>query len=309
MPSFIHLGIAGPATVRRCRGKRREFGDGEPAAQRLEMALSQAAEMGWREMDPWIVHGVNRDCPGATDGHIWRKSPSSRCRTMCGRYDNLIAREAYRRLFKAERLPASNFPPRYNVAPTDQIPIVRIDLRDGIRELTMARWGLVPFWMTAIPKLPHINARMETVARLRMFREAFARRRCLIPATGFFEWEKRADGRQPYRFVMKDLEPFAFAGLWEFARINGEDLLSATIIVGPPNPLTAAIHDRMPMILRPDDYDRWLEAGSSAEEILGLLQPYDEADMKGYEVSRAVNSVKNDNEECITPLAEAGNSQ
>ena len=85
---------------------------------------------------------------------------------------------------------------------------------------------------------------------------------------------------------MKDLEPFAFAGLWEFARINGEDLRSATIIVGPPHPLTAAIHDRMPMILKPADYDRWLEAGISAEALLGLLQPYDEADMKAYEVNR-----------------------
>ena len=84
--------------------------------------------------------------------------------------------------------------------------------------------------------------------------------------------------------------------------MNGEDLLSATIIVGPPNPLTAAIHDRMPMILKPDDYDRWLEAGSSAEAILGMLQPYDEADMKAYEVSRAVNSVKNDTEACIQPI-------
>ena len=82
---------------------------------------------------------------------------------MCGRYDNLIAREAYPRLFKVERLPASNFPPRYNVAPTDQIPIVRIDPRDGTRELALARWGLVPFWMKALPKVPHINARMETV--------------------------------------------------------------------------------------------------------------------------------------------------
>ena len=228
---------------------------------------------------------------------------------MCGRYDNLIAREAYRQLFRVERLPASNFPPRYNVAPTDKVPIVRIDPRDSARELAPARWGLVPFWMKSTPKVPHINARMETVSRLPLFREAFAKRRCLIPATGFFEWEKRADGRQPYRFVMKDLEPFAFAGLWEFARINEEDLLSTTIIVGPPNPLAAAIHDRMPMILKPDDYDRWLEAGSPAEQLLGLLQPYDEAEMTAYEVSRAVNSVKNDDEECVKPLANTEDGQ
>ena len=103
---------------------------------------------------------------------------------MCGRYDNLIAREAYRALFRAERLPDSNFPPRYNVAPTDQVPIVRIDPRDQTRELAMARWGLVPFWMKEIPKVPHINARAETAHKLPLFREAFAKRRCLIPATG-----------------------------------------------------------------------------------------------------------------------------
>jgi len=142
---------------------------------------------------------------------------------MCGRYDNLIARDAYRGLFKAQRLAQSNFPPRYNIAPTDQIPIVRVDPRDGQREVVMARWGLVPFWMKEKPKVPHINARAETVDKLPMFREAFAKRRCLIPATGFYEWEKREDGKQPYRFTRKDLEPFAFAGIWEFARIEGEE--------------------------------------------------------------------------------------
>ena len=131
---------------------------------------------------------------------------------MCGRFDNLIARDAYRGLFKAQRLPKSNFPLRYNIAPTDQIPIVRIDPRDGEREVVMARWGLIPFWMKEKPKVPHINARSETVHKLPLFREAFAKRRCLIPATGFYEWQKREDGKQPYRFRRKDLEPFAFAG-------------------------------------------------------------------------------------------------
>jgi putative SOS response-associated peptidase YedK len=95
---------------------------------------------------------------------------------MCGRFDNLIARDAYRGLFKAQRLPKSNFPLRYNVAPTDQIPIVRIDPRDGEREVVMARWGLIPFWMKEKPKVPHINARAETVHKLPLFREAFAKR-------------------------------------------------------------------------------------------------------------------------------------
>jgi putative SOS response-associated peptidase YedK len=138
---------------------------------------------------------------------------------MCGRYDNLIARDAYNALYRAGRLPASNFPLRYNIAPTDQIPIVRIDPRDGEREVTMARWELIPFWMKEKPRVPHINARAETVHELPLFREGFAKRRCLIPATGFYEWQQRADGKQPYRFVRKDLEPFAFAGIWEFVRM------------------------------------------------------------------------------------------
>ena len=223
---------------------------------------------------------------------------------MCGRYDNLIPREAYRSFFRADRLPETNFPPRYNVAPTDKIPILRIDPRDGTRELVMARWGLVPCWMKQMPKVPHINARAETVHEKPLFREAFVNRRCLVPATGFFEWEKRADGKQPYRFVRKDLEPFAFAGLWEFARIDGEEVLSATIIVGSPNSVVAPIHDRMPVILLPDDFDRWLDAETSAELARELLRPYDPDLMKGYAVSRTVNNVRNDTEECIAPLGE-----
>ena len=221
---------------------------------------------------------------------------------MCGRYDNLIAREAYRQIFRAERLPNSNFPPRYNIAPTDPIPIIRTDPRDGERELVMARWGLVPWWMKEMPKIPHINARAETVHEKPLFKEAFARRRALIPATGFFEWQKRADGKQPYRFRREDLEPFAFAGLWEFARLGGQDILSAAIIVGEPNPLAAAVHDRMPVILDPDDYDSWLDPAASVDELTRLLRPFPAERMQAYEVSRAVNSVKNDTEECIEPV-------
>ena len=229
---------------------------------------------------------------------------------MCGRYDNLIARFAYVGLFAARRLPDSNFPLRYNVAPTDQIPVIRVDPRDGVRELVMMRWGLVPYWMKDKPKIPHINARAETVHKLPLFRDAFARRRCLIPATGFFEWQQRADGKQPYRFLRKDLEPFAFAGIWEFAKPkdkdgNQQEMLSAAIIVGEPNPLVAGVHDRMPVMLMPEDYNRWLDKDTSIEEARTLLRPFDYKLMKAFAVSRAVNSVKNDNEECIAAVEEA----
>jgi putative SOS response-associated peptidase YedK len=170
----------------------------------------------------------------------------------------------------------------------------------------MARWGLIPFWMKEKPKVPHINARAETVDRLPLFREAFAKRRCLIPATGFYEWQQREDGKQPYRFRRKDLEPFAFAGIWEFARLAGEEILSATMIVGEPNPLVGGIHDRMPVMLMSEDYDRWLAPTASVSDLKALLNPYDPALMEAYAVSRVVNSVKNDTEECIEPLEDGG---
>src|SRR4029079_5770926 len=192
---------------------------------------------------------------------------------MCGRYDILIARDAYRGLFKAGRVPNSNFPPRYNVAPTDQIPIVRIDPRDGEREVVFARWGLIPSWMKEKPKVPHINARAETVDRLPLFREAFAKRRCLIPVTGFYEGQQREDEKQPYRFRRKDLEPFAFAGIWQFARLAGEEVLSAAMIVEEANPLIGGVHDRMPVMLMSEDYDRWVSAANSADELKSLLRP------------------------------------
>ena len=223
---------------------------------------------------------------------------------MCGRYDNLIAREAYRLLFAAERLPQSNFPPRYNIAPTDQIPIIRLDPRNRTRELAMARWGLVPWFSKTMPKVPHVNARAETVHKTPLFRAAFEKRRALIPATGYFEWQKRADGKQPYRFRREDLQPFAFAGLWEFARINGEEILSAAIIIGEPNPLAAAVHDRMPVILDPPDYDRWLDKETPIETLRAMLKPYPAERMIAEAVARAANSVKNDNEECIKPIGE-----
>ena len=256
----------------------------------------------WRlRTEPW---GAARTLRLANKGILLPINAQGAYRGMCGRFDNLIARDAYRGLFKAQRLPKSNFPLRYNVAPTDQIPIVRIDPRDGEREVVMARWGLIPFWMKEKPKVPHINARAETVHKLPLFREGFAKRRCLIPATGFYEWQKREDGKQPYRFRRKDLEPFAFAGIWEFARLGGEEILSTAMIVGEANPLVGGVHDRMPVMLMSEDYDRWLGPTTSIDDLKAMLKPYDPALMEAYAVNRAVNSVKNDTEECIEPVAD-----
>jgi putative SOS response-associated peptidase YedK len=130
------------------------------------------------------------------------------------------------------------------------------------------------------------------VDKLPLFREGFAKRRCLIPATGFYEWQKREDGKQPYRF--------AFAGVWEFARLGGEDILSTAMIVGEANPLVGGVHDRMPVMLMSEDYDRWLGPTTSVDDLKAMLKPYDPALMEAY----AVNSVKNDTEECIEPAAD-----
>lgn len=221
---------------------------------------------------------------------------------MCGRYDSLIPRDAMVQLFGVDTLPDSNFPPRYNIAPTQDIAIVRPG-REGGRELLFARWGLVPFWMEALPKQPHINARAETVERTPLFREAFAARRCLIPATGFYEWEKREDGRQPYRFRLKGGDPFAFAGLWESARIGGEKLRSATIIVTDANDLVGRIHNRMPVILPPEAYTAWLDPDTPTAQAKALLKPLPPDRMESYPVSRAVNHYEMDDEECIRPVA------
>lgn len=220
---------------------------------------------------------------------------------MCGRYDNLIPRDAMVQLFGVEELPPTNFPPRYNIAPTQDVPIVTVTA-DGDRQILMARWGLVPSWMNAIPKQPHINARAETIDRKPLFRDAFATRRCLVPATGFYEWERREDGRQPFRYRMRSADPFAFAGLWEAAQIEGRRLHSTTIIVTEANELTAAVHDRMPVIIPPDAYSTWLDPTTTADEARELLRPFPASLMEAYPVSRAVNHYEKDDEECIQPI-------
>jgi len=156
------------------------------------------------------------------------------------------------------------------------------------------------------PKVPHINARAETVHKLPLFREAFAKRRCLIPATGFYEWQQRDDGKQPYRFRRKDLEPFAFAGIWEFARIGGEEILSAAMIVGEPNPLVGGVHDRMPVIIRPQDETAWLNPEiKDPAELMPLLEPLSNEAIGMHQVSSRVNSPAQDTPELVKPVESA----
>jgi putative SOS response-associated peptidase YedK len=223
---------------------------------------------------------------------------------MCGRYMLTTPVDALRQLFRFTERP--NLAPRYNIAPTQDVPIVR-RTRDGAgRELIMVRWGLVPYW-AADPKIGNrlINARRESVARTAAFREAYQRRRCLVPADGFFEWQKDGNARVPLLVRRRDQAPFAFAGLWERCpQPGGAVLRSCTIITCPPNELVASVHDRMPVILAPEDYARWLDP--SQADGRALLKPYPAAELEAVAVSPRVNSPQHDDPECIAPLAVQG---
>jgi putative SOS response-associated peptidase YedK len=226
---------------------------------------------------------------------------------MCGRYLLTTPVDALGQLFRFMERP--NLGPRYNIAPTQDVPIVRRTRAGDGRELLMARWGLVPYWADDVKIGSRlINARAETIERTPAFREAYQRRRCLVPADGFFEWRKEGKTRQPLLIRRKDQEPFAFAGLWErWRQPDGEIVRSCSIVTCPANALVAPVHDRMPVILDPGDYERWLDPGATDGRT--LLQPCPADWLEAYEVSPRVNSPANDDPDCIAPLAEAAAEQ
>jgi putative SOS response-associated peptidase YedK len=223
---------------------------------------------------------------------------------MCGRFTQLKSWTELVRLYRlADDAVPLNLGPRYNIAPTENAPIVRLR-RDGSgRELVMARWGLVPPWSKDVSGARAINARAETVHHLPTFRGAFAKRRCLVAADGFFEWRKLpGGGKQPYFLTLPDERPFAFAGLWEIWRSpSGERVDSFTIVVTAANDLLRPVHDRMPVILETDRFDAWLDVGRSAAEARRLLVPY-EGPMVAFPVSRRVNKAGDDDPVCIAPV-------
>lgn len=222
---------------------------------------------------------------------------------MCGRYIIISSPEAIRALFGYDERP--NFPPRYNVAPTQPIPVVR--LLDGKRSFALMRWGFVPSWVKD-PKTVSllINARGESVLDKPAFRNAMRRRRCLIPADGFYDW-RRGEPKRPYFVRPKSGEPLAFAGLWEtWSGPNGEELDTAAIITTRANRTLSAIHERMPVVVAPDDFDRWLDcANVEAATAAELLAPAAAGLLECYEVAPAVNRVTNDSVELIAPVAAA----
>ena len=196
--------------------------------------------------------------------------------------------------------------PRFNIASTSRVAVVRQTGRD--RELFQMRWGLVPS-CSKDPKAgpPLINARGETIATKPSFRTAFKRRRCLIPADGFYEWKKRdAKTKQPHFIGLTKDRPFAFAGLWECWDGGDEDgpLESCTIVTCEPNSLMAGLHDRMPVILAHEDYDRWLDPkNEDISSLQGLIKPYPAEEMTAFPIATFVNSVKNQGLDCIARLS------
>ncbi|MDX1540107.1 MAG: SOS response-associated peptidase [Geminicoccaceae bacterium] len=222
---------------------------------------------------------------------------------MCGRFLLTSPLEAVHELFHVPERP--NLGARYNIAPTQDVPVVRRTRDGGGRELAMVRWGLVPFFAKD-PSVGNrmINARLEGLASKPAFREPVRRRRCLIPADGFFEWRKDGRKKQPYLIRRKDGGLFAFAGLWDVWRgPDGRSLHSCTIITGPANELVAPLHGRMPVILGSDDHERWLNG--DLEAALGLLEPCPSDWLESFPVSPRVGSPANDDPELIRPLTRA----
>ena len=219
---------------------------------------------------------------------------------MCGRYSLTTAPEALRRLFEFDNRP--NLAARYNIAPTQEVPVVRGSAAG--RTLAHLRWGLIPSWAkdrSMASKM--INARAETVAEKPAFRAAYAKRRCLVPADGFYEWRTEDGAKQPFRIGMKGGGAFAFAGLWEsWADPEGGDdaVETFTILTTAANAKLHAIHHRMPVILPQELYAAWLDPAADPHAI--ALGPYPGEPMAFYRVSTRVNYVRNDDPGCVEPL-------
>jgi putative SOS response-associated peptidase YedK len=227
---------------------------------------------------------------------------------MCGRYQLSRSPEEIAKWFGTKN-PVPNYPARYNIAPTDPVLAVRFNRKTGERTLDALRWGLVPHWakdMTIGART--INARAETLSTTPSFRDAFESRRCLIPAGGFYEWRREGGTKVPYAIVPRDEPVFAFAGLWENWRDRNAEgaewIRTCTIVTGPPNESVAPIHDRMPVILPPSAWAKWLgEETTNQDELRDMLKPYPSARMLIYPISTRVNSVKNDDAALIEPLS------
>jgi len=228
---------------------------------------------------------------------------------MCGRFSLSSDAEVLQQIFELMGPPPVQ--PRYNIAPGQPIAAVRVDeaASEGQRHFVHLVWGLIPPWARD-PSIGNrmINARSETLSDKASYRNAFRRRRCLVPADGFYEWQKQAGGKQPHFVRMADGSPFAMAGLWErWQSPDGSELDSCTIVTTAANELMAPIHDRMPVILDTAGCALWLEHRNDAtEHVADLLRPFPADKMTAYPVSRLVNSPQNDSPQCIEPIEPPG---
>ena len=221
---------------------------------------------------------------------------------MCGRYTLTTPAERLAEEFGFKDS-SVELPQSYNVAPTQGVAAVLEE--GGGRGLEVLRWGLIPPWADD-PQIGSrmINARSETAPEKPSFRRAFRERRCLIPADGFYEWQRTNGAKQPFYIHMEDGRPFAFAGLWESWGRGGEgEIRTCTILTTGANAVVGEIHERMPVIVASDAYDVWLDPSSERDELTGLLAPYPEDEMEAYPVSRFVNSPSNNDPRCVEPAA------
>ena len=219
---------------------------------------------------------------------------------MCGRYRLSRRKQIISEHFDAVS-DAEDWIPRYNIGPTQPVPVIRQHPTEPTRHLSQMRWGLIPSWSKdGSGAARMINARSETAATLPAFRDPMKYRRCLVPADGFYEWKRSGTTKQPFCFEVRDGELFAFAGLWEgWKDPGGKWIKTCTILTTTPNVVTSAVHDRMPVILDPGDYDLWLDPGmKDSSAISQLLKPLDARLMGSYPVSSRVNQVQNDDAEC-----------
>lgn len=225
---------------------------------------------------------------------------------MCGRYLRKGDKQKIAEAFHVRDVPASLVvAPDYNVAPTSMQPVIRLNRETGEREMVLMRWGLIPYFAksaTQFKAFSTINAKAESVQEKALWRGPFERRRCIVPADGFYEWQKLdAKTKKPFAYTLKSGEPLAFAGLWDAWKdpANGEWLQTFAIITTTANELTVKVHDRMPVILRPRDYDRWLARGEVEQPPTDLLRPFDADAMQADACNPAVGNVRNNGPEML----------
>jgi putative SOS response-associated peptidase YedK len=223
---------------------------------------------------------------------------------MCGRFTLKTSRAKIQELIGRSK-PLPLFEPRFNICPSQQVLAVRIDPESGEREGTLLKWGLIPAWA----KEPSIgnklaNARADTVAEKPAFRSAFKKRRCLVIADGFYEWQAGPGGKTPYYFQMKDQSPFAFAALWERWEKGEEPVETCTLITTEANAVVGPVHDRMPVILDPDRFAQWLDPNEDrAQALKALLVALPDDWLMAHPVSKLVNNPRNESPKCIEPVA------